>query len=107
MTISFAQLQMLARERSPAKRHELLCVLTDVFLKSGPDWGPQERALFDDILEKVLDEVEPLARRELSERLAMRADAPRRVVVKLASDTIVVAAPVLIHSPVLQDDDLA
>jgi uncharacterized protein (DUF2336 family) len=107
MSISLAQLQILARERVPAKRHELLRALTDVFLTSAPDWRPQERELLDDIIEKVLDEVEPLARQELAERLAERADAPRRVVVKLAGDTIAVAAPVLTHSPVLHDDDLA
>jgi uncharacterized protein (DUF2336 family) len=106
MTMSLAQLQSLARERLPGKRHELLRVLTGVFFES-PDLRPQERVLFDDILEKVLDEVEPLARQEFAERLAARVDAPRRVVVKLAGDTIAVAAPVLTYSPVLQDDDLA
>ncbi len=107
MATSFAQLQMLARERLPGRRHELLRALTDVFFESAPDWRPQERALFDEIVEKVLDEVEPLARQELAERLAARADAPRRVVTRLAGDIIAVAAPVLTHSPVLLDDDLA
>lgn len=107
MTMSLVQLQMLARDRLPVKRHELLRALTDVFFKSARDWRRQERVLFDDILERVLDEVEPLARQELAERLAARADAPRRVVVKLAGDIIAVAAPVLTYSPVLQDDDLA
>jgi uncharacterized protein (DUF2336 family) len=106
MTISLAQLQILARERMPDKRHELLCTLADVFFESAPDWRPQERVLFDDILQNVFDEL-PFFRQELAERLAARADAPRRVVVKLAGDTIAVAAPVLTHSPVLQDDDLA
>ena len=106
MIISLAQLQILARERLPDKRHELLRTLADVFFESAPDWRPQERVLFDDILQKVFDEL-PFARQELAERLAARADAPRRVVVKLAADTIAVAAPVLTHSPVLQDDDLA
>ncbi len=107
MAMSLAQLQMLARERLPTKRHELLRALTDVFLETSPEWRAQERVLFDDIVETVLDEVEPLARQELAERLAARADAPHRVVVRLAGDTIAVAAPLLIHSPVLLDDDLA
>src|SRR3984893_2215574 len=106
MIISLAQLQILARERLPDKRHKLLRTLADVFFESAPDWRPQERVLFDDILQKVFDEL-PFARQELAERLAARAGAPRRVVVKLAADTIAVAAPVLTHSPVLQDDDLA
>lgn len=107
MAMSLAQLQMLARERLPTRRHELLRALTDVFFETASEWRPQERVLFDDIVEKVLDEVEPLARQEFAERLAARADAPHRVVVRLAGDTIAVAAPVLTHSPVLLDDDLA
>lgn len=107
MPMSLSKLQLLARERLPSARHELLRALTELFFESAADWRPQERALFDDVVEAVLDEVEPLARRELAERLAARPDAPRRVVVRLAADTIAVAAPVLTHSPVLQDDDLA
>jgi uncharacterized protein (DUF2336 family) len=97
----------LARERVPAKRHELLRALTDAFFETEPALTATERDLFDDIVERVLDDVEPRARQELAERLAERADAPHRVVVRLAGDIIAVAAPVLTRSPVLGDDDLA
>jgi len=107
MAVSFTQLQMLARERVPGKRRELLRALTDAFIDSAHGLSVNERALFDDIVERVLDDVEPLARRELAERLAAFAHAPRRIVVRLAGDIIEVAEPVLVHSPVLADDDLA
>jgi uncharacterized protein (DUF2336 family) len=84
----------------------LLRALTDIFLDSASRLQPQERALFDDVIEKVLEEVEPRARQELAERLAARSDAPHGVVVRLAADAIVVAARVLTQSPVLVDDDL-
>jgi uncharacterized protein (DUF2336 family) len=107
MTLSVTQLQMLARERLPVRRRELLRALTDAFLESVHRLSMTERALFDDIVERVLDDVEPLARRELAERLAAFPSAPHGVVVRLAGDVIEVAEPVLTHSPVLSDDDLA
>jgi len=107
MAVSVTQLQMLALERLPGKRHELLRALTDAYFDSAHGLNDKERALFDDIVERVLDDVEPLARQELSERLAAFPDAPPRVVVRLAGDVIEVAAPVLTRSPVLADDDLA
>src|SRR3984893_16194268 len=107
MTLSVTQLQMLARERLPRKRHELLRALTDALFDSMPGLSTKERTLFDDIVERVLDDVEPLARRELAERLAAFPGARHRVVVRLAGDIIEVAEPVLTHSPVLADDDLA
>src|SRR6516225_10132479 len=99
MAISMAQLQSLARERLPAKRHELLRALTDSLFEPEHELSMTERELFDDIVERVLDDIEPLARQELAERLASRADAPRRLVLRLAGDIIAVASPVLMHSP--------
>jgi uncharacterized protein (DUF2336 family) len=106
MAVSLAELQMLARERLPGKRHELLRALTDAFVDTASELTARERELFDDIIERVLDDVEPLARRELAERLAACPDAPHRTVVRLAGDAIEIAGPVLTHSCVLDDDDL-
>jgi uncharacterized protein (DUF2336 family) len=107
MTLLVPQLQMLARERVPRKRHQLLRALTSAFVDSAHGLTAKERALFDDIVERVLDDVEPMARRELAERLAAFPSAPPRVVVRLAGDIIEVVEPILMHSPVLSDDDLA
>jgi uncharacterized protein (DUF2336 family) len=106
MARSITQLEVLARERLPGKRHQLLRALTDAFFYSTNGLSVQERELFDDIVERVLDDVEPLARQELAERLAVSPDAPHRVVVRLAGDIIAVAGLVLTRSPVLADDDL-
>ena len=100
--MSMAYLQMLAR--APGRRDALLRELTDIFLES--QRNPRERELFDEVADKVLDFVDAPARQHLAERLAMRADAPRRVVVRLAGDAIAIAAPLLARSPVLTDDDL-
>jgi Uncharacterised protein conserved in bacteria (DUF2336) len=100
--MSMAYLQMLAR--APGRRDALLRELTDIFVES--QRNPRERELFDDVVDQVLDFVDAPARQHLAERLAMRADAPHRVMVRLAADAIAIAAPVLARSPVLTDDDL-
>jgi Uncharacterised protein conserved in bacteria (DUF2336) len=101
--MSMAYLQMLAR--TPGRRDALLRELTDIFLESQRD--PRERDLFDDVADQVLDFVDAIARQHFAERLATRADAPRRVVLRLAGDAIAIAAPLLARSPVLTDDDVA
>jgi hypothetical protein len=100
--MSMAYLQMLAR--APGRRDALLRELTDIFLES--QRNPRERELFDAVADQVLDFVDAPARQHLAERLATRADAPSRVVVRLAGDVIAIAAPLLARSPVLTDDDL-
>jgi uncharacterized protein (DUF2336 family) len=100
--MSMAYLHMLAR--TPGRRDALLRELTDIFLQS--QRNPRERELFDEIADQVLEFVDAPARQHFAERLAMRADAPRRVVVRLAGDAIAIAAPLLARSPVLTDDDL-
>jgi uncharacterized protein (DUF2336 family) len=56
------------------------CALTEGLFEPEQELSMKERELFDDIVERVLDDIEPLARQELAERLASRADAPHRVV---------------------------
>ena len=100
--MSMAYLQMLAR--SPGRRDALLRELTDIFLES--QRNPRERELFDAVADQVLDFVDAPARQHLAERLATRADAPSRIVVRLAGDVIAIAAPLLARSPMLTDDEL-
>ncbi len=105
MSVSFETLKELAREGSPGKRHELLRGIAAAFF-AAPHRNATELDLFDEIMDKVLAEVEPLARQELAEHLADLTEAPRRTLVRLAGDVIEIAAPVLMRSPALTDDDL-
>ena len=79
---------------SPERRRELVQGIATAFV-AAPQRSANEINLFDEIMDKVLAEVEPLARRELAERLADLQDAPQRTLVRLAGDEIEVAAPVL------------
>lgn len=66
-----------------------------------------EVALGLDILACLYAEIAEDARRRLAQRLAARDDVPRHLAVMLAHDRLIdVARPVLVASPVLEDDDL-
>jgi uncharacterized protein (DUF2336 family) len=90
------------------RRLELLESVTDLFVAGSSRFSGAEIALFDDILMRLTAEIETEARERLALRLAALADAPPRVIRRLAfDDEIAVAAPVLVASPRLSDADLA
>jgi len=99
-------LECLAREKSRERRGELLRRLTDLFFRGAVAEGGDVVTLFEDVICRVLEEVDQRARADLSGRMALAPVAPRKIVVALANDEIPVAAPVLRHSPVLTDADL-
>lgn len=106
MDALLGDLQALARERSREHRAVLLRRLTDLFFRNLGRQNARMLGLFEDIISRVLEDVDIKARIELSDRLAMAPSAPHRVVRTLAEDEFPVAEPILRHSPVLTDDDL-
>ncbi|HZZ37385.1 MAG TPA: DUF2336 domain-containing protein [Caulobacteraceae bacterium] len=96
----------LAREPSSERRRELLREVTDLFLVDPEQHHEAELGLFDDVLSHLAGEMEAAVRAELAERMAQAAKAPRRLIRKLAGDTIVVATPVLMSSSALSESDL-
>lgn len=96
----------LAREPSSEKRRELLREMTDLFMTGPERYSETENNQFGQILGTVAREMEMEVRQNLATRLANVANAPRSLIVQLASDEISVAAPVLAKSRVLQDHDL-
>jgi uncharacterized protein (DUF2336 family) len=105
MTKTMQDLESLARERSSEKRRELLRAISDCFFGAQVHTSG-EVALYDDVVGLVLDEVEPIARAELAERLADVLAPPPRLLRRLAEDEIEVAEPILSRSPALEDCDL-
>ena len=97
----------LAGQRSSHKRRLLMRAVADMFFAAPVgSRTSSELILFDEIMDLVLTEVEPLARRELARRLSALAAPPRRTLLRLADDDILVAEPILRASPALGDDDL-
>src|SRR5262249_43622027 len=105
MPVDFETLKQLAREPSPERRRELVQAIATAFF-AARQRSATEINLFDEIMDKVLAEVEPLARRELAERLAHVIDARPRRRVRLAGDASDGAEPVLRRSPALRDEQL-
>ncbi len=100
------ELQNLALSGTTNNQDKILDRVTDLFFLTSDNQGVTERAVFGDVMERIVYELETGARARLAERLAEVEEAPHKLVFKLASDEIVVARPILEKSPCLSDDDL-
>src|SRR6202158_2238125 len=81
--------------------------LADLFLAGSRRYSGAEIALFDDVLTRLVAEIETEARARLAQRLATLPNAPPGLIRRFAfDDAIVVAAPVLASSSQLSDADL-
>lgn len=96
----------LARDTSLRARMRLVKVVGDVFATRDAVLSERERALINEILEKLVGDFEMSVRRSLARRLADVADAPPALVNALANDDIEVARPILMKSAVLRDGEL-
>ena len=92
---------------SPEQRHKSLWKVIDLFMAGASRYSDDQVALFDDVILRLAAEIEAQARAKLSRRLAPVANAPIKVIRSLAlDDDTEVAAPVLIESERLDEDDL-
>ena len=102
-----AELEAAVQSASPEKRMGALRGVTDIFVSSADRYNEAQLALFDDVLRHLMKRVQAKALVELSTRLAPIDNAPLRVMNDLARhNDILVAAPVLMLSSRLTNDDL-
>ncbi|MBE0533322.1 MAG: DUF2336 domain-containing protein [Rhodospirillales bacterium] len=104
--LDIQDLYRLARQKSVEGRTALAATVADFFSSEPQVLTPRERSLMFDILHRIIRDVEMSVRRKVSEYIATTRDAPEELVNLIANDTIEVAYPVLIKSPVLKDNDL-
>src|ERR1700710_2605710 len=71
------------------------------------DLSEDDRAAAEGALLMLLDDPSPLVRQAMAEVFARSAEAPAAIVQALSLDQPLVALPVLEHSPLLVDADLA
>ena len=91
----------------PHERLRILRRVTDLFMAGARDFSSEQIAIFDDIFQELIGELEKSAHARLSNVMAKLKRAPRGLVRSLAfDDDIAVAGPVLTHSCELSDDDL-
>lgn len=101
------ELEEVVQHGSREKRVETLQRITALFLDGASRYNDEHVDLFDDIIGRLIDEIETKARAELSNHLAPVSNAPVKVLRKLANDDdIAVAGPVLKLAPRLAEADL-
>jgi uncharacterized protein (DUF2336 family) len=92
---------------SVSRRGKIVRHITDLFIVGSAQCTDQEIALFDDVLTRLVVEIEISARALLAVRLAPIGNAPPRIIRALAfDDEIDVAGPVLEQSERLDDATL-
>jgi uncharacterized protein (DUF2336 family) len=92
---------------SAAERSRIVREVAALFIRQSSQYSAVQVDLFDKVLIKLIDQIEEEVRVYLSEALSSLGNAPRRVVKRLASDdAVATAAPVLSHSPCLDEDFL-
>lgn len=100
------RLARLASNPKEAGREEIYLAVVSLYRVQGDSLGPRERALMNDILRRVENDVRPAIRASLAERLADDASAPIDVILMLATDAIEIAHPIIARCPLLTDDHL-
>ncbi|HEY4162624.1 MAG TPA: DUF2336 domain-containing protein [Dongiaceae bacterium] len=96
----------LAHDRSTQGRSQLVSVIGDLMNEQGRILTLHERALVNDILKKLIQEVARTVRKALAEKLSASPQAPREVITILANDEFDIASPILLNSTILEDEDL-
>jgi uncharacterized protein (DUF2336 family) len=102
------QLEGALTNKDLSRRAEILRRVTDLFVHGSGKFSDDQIELFDDVMSKLIEDIEVAARAALGARLARLPDAPGKVIRSLAfDDAIEVAAPVLTRSVRLDDATLA
>ncbi|NJO54639.1 MAG: DUF2336 domain-containing protein, partial [Bacteroidales bacterium] len=102
-----ADLDAVLTRSTHSHRVDILRRITDLFISTEPNLNEEQAAVFDLVFQHLVTNIEAAARVELSEKIANQLQAPHGIVRGLALDPdIKVAQPVLLHSPVLRDEDL-
>ena len=103
-----AEIEEVLRSGSADRLDRTLRQITDLFVHGAPLYSEDHVQLFDDVLGRLVQEIEQRALAELATRLAPIENAPIGVVRRLAQDDdIAVAGPLLKRSPRLADAELA
>jgi uncharacterized protein (DUF2336 family) len=101
------EIEAALQRGSPKRRIGTLDRITDLFLAGADRLSEEQVALFDDVIGRLIVEIETKALADLSQRLAPVANAPVAVVRSLARhDDIAIAGPLLLRSKRLDDADL-
>lgn len=89
------------------RRADALRRITDLFVAGAARFSDEQIELFDDVMGRLVTEIDTSARAAFGQRLAENPDAPPNVMRALAlDDEIQVAEPVLLHSERIDESTL-
>ena len=100
------KLVALARRHARHSRRVLEENVTDLFLSDEGRLSDREAALMNDVLRKLIHDIERAIRNELVRRLTDAESAPPELAESLASETAEIARPILLRGSVLRDPEL-
>ena len=101
------ELEDVIQHGSYARRAETVRRIASLFIDGSPSFSEDHIGLFDDVLCRLVTEIETMARAEMARRLAPIGNAPGELMRHLAhDDDIEVAGPVLAQSQRLAELDL-
>src|SRR3954470_13000311 len=101
------ELEEVIQHGSHEKRATTVQRIATLFVSSAPNFSEDHVGLFDDVLCRLVVEIEAKARAEMAHNLAPIANAPAELMRQLAQDDdIAVAGPVLTQSARLKEVDL-
>jgi uncharacterized protein (DUF2336 family) len=81
-----AEVQETIGNGSAQQRGQMLRLVTDLLLENVQHLTEEQLEVFDDVLELLISKIETAARIELSARLALVENAPRKAIRTLACD---------------------
>src|SRR3954470_3170036 len=101
------ELEEVIQHGSHEKRATTVQRIATLFVSSAPNFSEDHIGLFDDVLCRLVVEIETKARAEMAQTLAGVVNAPAELMRKLAhDDDIAVAGPVITKSARLGENEL-
>jgi uncharacterized protein (DUF2336 family) len=98
--------QLAGNPQSGASREEIYLAVASLYRIQGTGLNARERELMRDILRRLTRDVEMAIRVALAQRLAEDTTAPHDLILLLVDDSIEVARPLILGSPLLAEADV-
>jgi uncharacterized protein (DUF2336 family) len=98
--------QLAMNPQSGATREEIYLAVASLYRIQGAGLNARERELMREILRRLTRDVEMAIRIALAQRLAEDTTAPHDLITLLVDDTIEVARPLILNSPLLTESDV-
>jgi uncharacterized protein (DUF2336 family) len=98
--------QLAMNPQSGASREEIYLAVASLYRIQGAGLNARERELMREILRRLTRDVEMAIRIALAQRLADDPSAPHDLILLLVDDTIEVARPLIVNSPLLTEADV-